>query len=172
MSKIDSNLRVKRAYSLAAQLKNVGPTSNAKTKFILESTPFDDGDESPPSGDWTVTGRLLPNSEIYKDGSIRIQLIIGPEYPFKAPKVLIRSTIFHPNVDRNGEICLDLLSNVTSWTPTTSFISIIEEVTKIIDEPSADHIKYPEAASLFSTNKKEYERIATETFKKNCLPRS
>ncbi|CAF3816796.1 unnamed protein product [Rotaria sp. Silwood1] len=172
MSKSDPSLRTKRAYSLAAQLKNIGPTSNAKTKFILESTPFDNEDETPPSGDWIITGRLLPNCDIYKDGSIRIQLIIGPEYPFKAPKVLIRSPIYHPNIDRNGEVCLELLSNITSWTPTTSFISIIEEVTKIIDEPSNDNIKHPEAASLFNTNRKEYERIASETFKKHFLPRN
>ncbi|CAF1217958.1 unnamed protein product [Rotaria sordida] len=167
MSKIDQNQRVKRAYSLTAQLKNIGPTSNAKTKFILESTPFDNEDESPSSGDLTIVGRLLPNSDIYKQGSIRIHMILGQEFPFKAPKVFVRQPIYHPNIERDGKVCTNLLVNSEAWTPTTTLVQIIEEVTNVIDNPCTDQIQHTEAASLYNTNKTEYNRIASEMFKQH-----
>ncbi|CAF1377951.1 unnamed protein product [Rotaria magnacalcarata] len=172
MSKSDPNLRAKRAYSNVNQLKNIGPKSNAPFKFILETTPFsDDEDATPPTGDWVITGRVLPNSDLYKTGSIRIQLVVSPNYPFVPPKVYVRSPMYHPNIDKNGEVCIDMLSNKDSWKPQNSFVAIIEEIIKIIDNPATDHVKHPEAASLFDTNKVEYERIAKDLFMKNFLPR-
>jgi ubiquitin-protein ligase len=77
-----------------------------------------------------------------------------------------------------------------TWTATKSLRTVVQEVTKLIDEPSMDDIQHAgqcdlfvaflsthlnlffvEAASLWDTNKDEYKRKASEIFNKNCSPR-
>ncbi len=85
-------------------LRNMGPRSNEEIKFIYETSPWDDDDDTPqPTGDFIVTGRLLPNSEIYKEGSIKTEIILGASFPKKPPNVVLKTKIYHPNVARDGK---------------------------------------------------------------------
>jgi len=92
-----------RIYALINDLRNIGPTSNAKIKFILDGTPWDNDNQPSPSGDRIITGRLLPNSSIYAQGSIQIHIILGLQFPFKPPKVCLQTKVYHPNVSDEGE---------------------------------------------------------------------
>ncbi len=76
------------------------------------------------------------------------------------------------------------------WTPSTSLRTVVQEVTKLIDEPSTYGIRntgqwdlfiaylciysnllFVEAADLWQNNEGEYKRKASEIFNKNRSPR-
>ncbi|WRT67929.1 uncharacterized protein IL334_004903 [Kwoniella shivajii] len=54
-----------------------------------------------------------PGGTPYEGGYFRIRFSFGPEYPNLPPKCTMITKIFHPNISKNGEICVDTLKK--SW---------------------------------------------------------
>lgn len=56
----------------------------------------------------TITG---PNDSVYEDLKFKLSLQFPHSYPYTAPVVKFVTPCFHPNVDMNGNICLDILKD-------------------------------------------------------------
>lgn len=67
-------------------------------------------------------------------------------YPFEPPIAAFTTAIYHPNVDREGRICLDLLKLPPkgTWRPTVSLISLLTAIKLLLAEPNADDPLVPE----------------------------
>ncbi|KAK6908032.1 ubiquitin-conjugating enzyme E2 S [Kwoniella mangroviensis CBS 8886] len=50
-----------------------------------------------------------PGGTPYEGGYFRIRFSFGPEYPNLPPKCTMITKIFHPNISKSGEICVDTL---------------------------------------------------------------
>lgn len=78
------------------------------------------------------------------------------EYPNKAPKVQFMTKIFHPNVYNDGQICLDILQN--QWSPIYDISAILTSIQSLLCDPNPQSGANTEAAQLFLSNKREYNR--------------
>ena len=50
-----------------------------------------------------------PKGTLYEGGIYRLEMFVPPEYPFKPPRFLFTTPIYHVNVDDLGRICLSIL---------------------------------------------------------------
>ncbi|CAI0443743.1 unnamed protein product [Linum tenue] len=71
---------------------------------------------------WQATIMGPPDSP-YSGGVFLVSIHFPPDYPFKPPKVAFRTKVFHPNINSNGSICLDILKE--QWSPALTISKVI-----------------------------------------------
>ena len=93
----------------------------------------------------------------YESGIFTVRLKFSEDYPFAPPVVKFASEMFHPNINKNGQIELDILEK-DNWLPTYSLTSILTSIKSLLSEPfpSWPRPANPEATDLFLHNRCQY----------------
>jgi ubiquitin-conjugating enzyme E2 D/E len=108
---------------------------------------------------WEAT-IIGPTETPYEGGIFKLKILFPADYPFKPPKITFETRIYHPNINANGGICLDILKD--QWSPALNITKVLLSICSLLDEPNPDDPLMPEIAQLFKTNKAEFTRLARE----------
>ena len=100
-----------------------------------------------------------PPDTPYEGGQFWFHIELPKEYPFKSPKFIFKTKIFHPNVLYEGLISMDILNE--NWSPYISIINVIEYVKDYLINPGMYLANY-EATLLYFYNYDRYYEIAKE----------
>ena len=105
-----------------------------------------------------------PPGTPYADGVFKLEISIPERYPFEPPKLRFITSIYHPNVDTGGRICLDILKLPPhgSWKPSINISSILTSLQVLMAEPNPDDPLMPEVADQFRYHKDQYLDKAKE----------
>lgn len=79
---------------------------------------------------------LGPESSPYQGGVYKLELFLPEDYPMAAPKVRFLTRIYHPNVDKLGRICLDILKD--KWSPALQIRTVLLSIQALMSAPNPD----------------------------------
>ncbi|KAI2593702.1 UBE2M isoform 3, partial [Pan troglodytes] len=66
---------------------------------------------------------ICPDEGFYKSGKFVFSFKVGQGYPHDPPKVKCETMVYHPNIDLEGNVCLNILRE--DWKPVLTINSII-----------------------------------------------
>eukprot|EP00754_Rhynchopus_humris_P027444 Rhum_TRINITY_DN15087_c2_g1::Rhum_TRINITY_DN15087_c2_g1_i1::g.132877::m.132877/K10580/UBE2N, BLU, UBC13; ubiquitin-conjugating enzyme E2 N len=111
-----------------------------------------------------ITG---PQSSPYEGGNFKLELFLPADYPMVPPKVRFLTLIYHPNVDKLGRICLDILKE--KWSPALQIRTVLISIQALLSAPNPDDPLNNEAADLWKANEMAAINKAKETTKKHAM---
>jgi len=115
---------------------------------------------------WQATIMGPPDSP-YQGGVFFLTIHFPTDYPFKPPKVAFTTRIYHPNINSNGSICLDILRS--QWSPALTISKVLLSICSLLCDPNPDDPLVPEIARIFKTDRTEYNQLAKEWCKKCAM---
>merc|ERR1711981_1380596 len=77
-----------------------------------------------------------PDSSPYQSGIFKLELFLPAEYPMVPPKVRFLTKIYHPNIDKLGRICLDILKD--KWSPALQIRTVLLSIQALMSAPNPD----------------------------------
>uniref|UniRef100_A0A8B9VAE8 E2 ubiquitin-conjugating enzyme n=1 Tax=Anas zonorhyncha TaxID=75864 RepID=A0A8B9VAE8_9AVES len=141
---------------------------------------------------WQAT-IMGPNDSPYQGGVFFLTIHFPTDYPFKPPKVAFTTRIYHPNINSNGSICLDILRS--QWSPALTIskdascpftsrshsfgsyilklfdtvLIVLLSICSLLCDPNPDDPLVPEIARIYKTDREKYNRIAREWTQKYAM---
>ena len=105
--------------------------------------------------DATIIG---PGDSPYQGGIFKLKIEFPSDYPFKPPKINFITKIYHPNINSEGNICLDTLS--TNWSPVLTISKVLLSICSLLTDPNPDDPLSASIASLYKTDRKKFDEEA------------
>ncbi|KAJ3354974.1 NEDD8-conjugating protein ubc12 [Allomyces javanicus] len=110
---------------------------------------------------FTVT--ITPDEGFYTGASFTFTFDINANYPHDPPKVLCTHKIYHPNIDVDGKICLNILRE--DWKPVLNLNAVLVGLQYLFLEPNADDPLNKAAAASLRANRQTFSQIVARTLR-------
>ncbi|NXT83145.1 UBE2C enzyme, partial [Zapornia atra] len=101
----------------------------------------------------------------YEELRYKLSLEFPSGYPYAAPTVRFLTPCYHPNVDTQGNICLDILKD--KWSALYDVRTILLSIQSLLAEPNIESPLNTHAAELWK-NQVAYKKYVRETYAKQA----
>jgi len=108
---------------------------------------------------WKAT-IMGPEDSSYAGGLFFLNIHFPTDYPFKPPKVQFTTKIFHPNINSNGGICLDILKD--QWSPALTISKVLLSICSLLTDPNPDDPLVPEIAQMYKKSRGKFDETARQ----------
>jgi ubiquitin-conjugating enzyme E2 M len=99
---------------------------------------------------------LEPDEGMYRGGRFSFSFAITSNFPHEPPKVQCRERIYHPNIDMQGKVCLNILRE--EWKPVLPLQAVFVGLQFLFLEPNASDPLNKEAAEDLRNNREGFKR--------------
>ncbi|KAF2488446.1 ubiquitin-conjugating enzyme [Lophium mytilinum] len=99
---------------------------------------------------------IEPDEGMYKGGRFNFNFAINQNFPHDPPKVKCTQKIYHPNIDLEGNVCLNILRE--DWKPVLNLNAVIVGLQFLFLEPNASDPLNKEAAEDLKSNREGFKR--------------
>lgn len=104
---------------------------------------------------------IKPDEGYYKEGTFPFTFEIPILYPHDAPKVKCKVKVYHPNLDLEGNVCLNILRE--DWKPVLNINAVIYGLIHLFTEPNHEDPLNHEAAEELRDKPKSFEQTVGRT---------
>ncbi|KAF9764959.1 putative ubiquitin-conjugating enzyme E2 7 [Nosema granulosis] len=110
-----------------------------------------------------------PRDTPFENGIFRAKMIFPVNYPEAPPTFRFISEMWHPNIDREGNVCISILHNPGEdvygyeslgerWMPVRHPESVIISITSLLSAPNCDSPANIDAAHDYKNNPEVYRK--------------
>mmetsp|Transcript_65697 Transcript_65697/g.158857 ORF Transcript_65697/g.158857 Transcript_65697/m.158857 type:complete len:151 (+) Transcript_65697:71-523(+) len=111
---------------------------------------------------------LGPVGTPYDGGNYNLELFLPEGYPMEPPKVRFLTKIYHPNIDKLGRICLDVLKD--KWSPALQIRTVLLSIQALLSAPEPSDPLDTSVADHFINNREDAEAEARKWNAKYASP--
>ncbi|XP_052180293.1 constitutive photomorphogenesis protein 10 isoform X1 [Diospyros lotus] len=116
-----------------------------------------------PKGDnlfhWIAT-IIGPPGTPYEGGIFFLDITFPNDYPFKPPKVVFKTRIYHCNVDSAGNVSLDIFKE--GWSPALTISKVLLAIRAIFTNPDPYNPAVAGIAHLYLADRSKHDEITAE----------
>ena len=69
-------------------------------------------------------------------GNFHLEMFLPKDYPMVPPKIRFLTKVYHPNIDKVGRICLDILKD--KWSPALQVRTVLLSIQALLSAPNPD----------------------------------
>lgn len=106
---------------------------------------------------------ISPSDGLYKGATFRFEVSVPNKYPYEPPKAQCKTLLYHPNIDWEGHVCLNILR--ADWMPVLNLGSVVFGLMYLFLEPNPDDPLNKEAAQLMIDRPEEFKRNVSKTLR-------
>ncbi|CAL5080287.1 unnamed protein product [Urochloa decumbens] len=98
---------------------------------------------------------IRPDEGYYMGGTFVFTFQVSASYPHEPPKVKCKTKVYHPNIDLEGNVCLNILRE--DWKPVLNINTVIYGLNLLFTQPNDEDPLNHEAAVVLRDNPKMFE---------------
>lgn len=117
---------------------------------------------------WSIGVMILSEDSPYHGGYFKAQMDFPFDYPYSPPRFRFTPSIFHPNVYRDGNICISILHRSgdsssqelasETWSPAQTVESVLISIVSLLSDPNVDSPANVDAAIAWRKDRKLYNQ--------------
>ena len=111
-----------------------------------------------------------PDDSLYQGYAFKVDIELPNDYPEKALVIKFVTPIQHVNVNKDGNICMDILKK--EWASTLNMTTILISLVSLLNNPNTEDPFNHELAELYKNNKSDYEKKIRYSCKKYGIPKT
>ena len=110
-----------------------------------------------------LTDKAQNDKSFWFMGKYTFNVETPKEYPHKPPKVTLETPIYHPNIDRAGAVCLNILRK--DWMPINTMNMVANGLLFLFNEPEPEDPLNHEAAKLMRDQPAKFKQNVEASLK-------
>lgn len=117
---------------------------------------------------WNIGVMVLNEDSIYHGGYFKAQMRFPEDFPFSPPQFRFTPAIYHPNVYRDGRLCISILHqsgdpmaeepDAETWSPVQTVESVLISIVSLLEDPNVSSPANVDAAVDYRKNPDQYKQ--------------
>ena len=105
-----------------------------------------------------------PKDTPFEGGVFKLLITLPSDYPFKPPVMHFSTYVYHPNISREGSICIDILKD--QWSSALRLYKVVLSISDLLSTPNPDDPLSPDVAHTYKSNRDLYIKKVKEAVQK------